>query len=193
MTTHIVAGDCTRGAGWRGQLAAHSFCVPACPTAERPAPETARYRSRAIRPDLPGWQTALDGAEPARVCLRLAGRFGRLCELAASVPAGDEARGRDSASRRISALCADHVRDGGPRPASPVLRAGHRKAAGRAAREPLPDCTRRTGGSLVVDLGRDQSGAAHALRLRGRVEWPPASCYTRAGNNGAQRRVAGCR
>src|SRR6266403_2032131 len=80
ITTHIVA-----------VIVLAAGCAQ-CPP-PKPAPETARYEAVPFA-DLPGWNHALM-APSLRAFSSGCRRFGRLCELAASVPADDERAARE--------------------------------------------------------------------------------------------------
>src|ERR1700741_2430340 len=74
-----------------------SACAPApvkCPVCPppKPQPETVRYEGRAVT-DLPGWRRA--EIEPSlRAFVAGCARFKRVCDLAKSVPPGDEQAAR---------------------------------------------------------------------------------------------------
>src|SRR5439155_16062250 len=90
ITTHILAAIVL--AAGCAQLPGTPSPCPQCPP-PKPAPETARYEAVPFA-DLPGWNHALM-ASSLRAFSSGCRRFGRLCELAASVPVDDERAARE--------------------------------------------------------------------------------------------------
>jgi membrane-bound lytic murein transglycosylase A len=82
---------------WAALILVLAGCAPApvvCPVCPppKPAPEAARYEPRGF-PDLPGWQRAQ--LEPSlRAFIAGCARFKRVCDLAKSLPPGDEQAAR---------------------------------------------------------------------------------------------------
>jgi membrane-bound lytic murein transglycosylase A len=78
---------------WAALIVVLAGCTPApvvCPVCPppKPAPESARYEPRGF-PELPGWQRAQ--LEPSlRAFIAGCARFKRVCDLAKSLPPGDE-------------------------------------------------------------------------------------------------------
>jgi membrane-bound lytic murein transglycosylase A len=82
---------------WAALIVVLAGCTPApvvCPVCPppKPAPESARYEPRGF-PELPGWQRAR--LEPSlRAFVAGCARFKRVCDLAKSLPPGDEQAAR---------------------------------------------------------------------------------------------------
>ena len=163
ITTHILA-VIVLAAGC-AQLPGTPSPCPQCPP-PKPAPETARYEAVPFA-DLPGWDHALM-APSLRAFSSGCRRFGQLCELAASVPAGDERAAREFFEANFSpyALTSSETGDRGLITGyyEPVIEGSRtRSDVNRYPILGVPDDL------IVVDLAAINP-ELRSLRLRGRVE-----------------------
>jgi len=163
ITTHILA-VIVLAAGC-AQLPGTPSPCPQCPP-PKPAPETARYEAVPFA-DLPGWDHALM-APSLRAFSSGCRRFGQLCELAASVPAGDERAAREFFEANFSphALISSETGDRGLITGyyEPVIEGSRtRSDVNRYPILGVPDDL------IVVDLAAINP-ELRSLRLRGRVE-----------------------
>ena len=163
ITAHILA-VIVLAAGC-AQLPGTPSPCPQCPP-PKPAPETARYEAVPFA-DLPGWDHALM-APSLRAFSSGCRRFGQLCELAASVPAGDERAAREFFEANFSpyALTSSETGDRGLITGyyEPVIEGSRtRSDVNRYPILGVPDDL------IVVDLAAINPELRN-LRLRGRVE-----------------------
>src|SRR3981189_2265333 len=163
ITTHVLA-VIVLAAGC-AQLPRTPSPCPQCPP-PKPAPETARYEA-APSPGLPGWSHAL-WAPSLRAFSSGCRRFGRLCEVAARVPADDERAAREffEASFSPYALISSETGDRGLITGyyEPVIEGSRtRSEVNRYPILGVPDDL------IVVDLAAINPELRN-MRLRGRVE-----------------------